>query len=392
MLQIHHAEEDTEARSPSKQYADACWESDPRISPDWWREALGHTVGKLALDWRTAVKQPEHLLTGCNLVLSSPRTLAAVNAALGSTPQPHAYVNVLITSNPAALAAPWPHLLVWQPSDPTPEQRLHTLIHLENMVKSGQIEAYGIVPDAHPLHLWLEDAANAAHSVYARRKRPGLRLLVAPLDLLDLSLLTHENTEHKSEPVSPLEFAARLGLAVIALAPSIPTEIDISRAIQSLTSAAEAEHTLNQSLGGWPQIQGRQLFNLLSHLGQGHTPWPTSHQWHNWHSHLWPELKTYWHQLPCNPAIATYLAALENLLPHGPALALSSAQPLLEEALQTLSPRFPQSWQAQTPAVRNLGMLASIPGVTAVASVGIFDPKPLQHLPNLPDVGALLLV
>lgn len=393
MLHIHHTEDPDGAdpRSPSKLYADTCWATNPRLSPDWWREALGHTVGKLALDWRTHITQPEHLLTGCNLVLASDTTWPAVAAALNRTPAADAYVTILITPDPHRLPPPHPRLLVWNAPDTTPEHRLTTLIHLENKVKNGDIEAYGIVPGNHPLHLWLEEAAESAQTVYQRRKRPALRLLVAPFDLLDLTLLTHENTTHKSEPVSTLELAARLGLAVIALAPSLPQEAEIPESIQVLTSAAEAENTLNHTLGGWPQIHGQPLFSLLAHLAHGQTPWPTPHHWHNWLTHVWPTLQTHWHSLPPSPAITTYLAALTNLLPHGSVLALASAQPHLYKVLEDLHPRFPAPYQSQSPLTQALALLSSIPGLTAVAPGVPFNPNPLQQFPNLPDVGALLL-
>jgi hypothetical protein len=196
---------------------------------------------------------------------------------------------------------------------------------------------------------------------------------------------------HKSESVSTLELAARLGLTVIAINPTLPQDVDISNEIQYLMQVAEAENTLNQGLGGWPQIHGQPLFSVLTHLGHGQTPWQTPHHWHNWLNHVWPTLRNHWQSLPQNPQISQYIQVFENLLPHGETLASASAQPALYQVLDQLKSHFPEAWQTQSSSSQTLGLLASIPGITAVALPHAFDPKPLQHLPNLPDVGALLL-
>lgn len=398
MLHIHHAEDDS--RSPSKIYADACWAANPRLSPTWWSEALGHTVGKLALDWRTRVHQPHYLATGCNLVLASPQTWPQTCTELAAAPAPQSFVTILVTPHPGVPnALPSPHFLVWQPQS-GPDASQSELQALEGLVKSGEIEAYGLqLADsiAHPLHLWLDAAAEAANTVYGRRKRPALRLLMAGLDLLDLTLLTAPVTQHKTESVSTLELAARLALPVIITTSLLPDEAAATppaAALQVLTDVAQAENALNQALGGWPQQNGQQLFSVLAHLAQGQAPWPTPALWHAWQAHLWPQLQTQWNTL-ANPAsrslISHYLLTLGAVQPYGEVLAVAAAQPLLLHFLAGIASRLPQSWQGADSLALATGLLASMPGVTSLALATSFNPAPLQQLGTLPDLGKLLL-
>lgn len=397
MLQIHHADDAaTDPRSPSKLYADACWAANPRLSPDWWREAQGHTFGKLALDWRTAISQPEHLLTGCNLILASPATWPAVTATLAASPAAEAFVTILVTPDATTIPTPAPTFLLWQPAaSTTPQQRQTALIQLETHVRNGTVEAYGLALDdlaTHPLHHWLEDAAEAANTVWSRRKRPALRLLLTPMDMLDLTLLTAPLAKHKAEAVSTLELAARLDLTTIITAPALPTDADLPpEALAALTQAAGAEHHLNQILGGWPQLHGQPLFSLLSPLSQGYTPWATPGHAHAWQTRLWPQLRQQWQALATpvtQPNITEYLNQLEKLQIYIPALALAAVQPLLQHALQRLAGHFPPLWLETDDFTRNLAFLTSIPGVTALALASPFQPLSLQQRPNLPDIGA----
>lgn len=395
MLHIHH---DDDAQHPSKAYADACWAANLSLSPDWWREALGYTVGKLALDWRTAISQPEHLATGSNLILVSVATWPEVSALLAATPSPHAYMVVLITSTLDALPANLPAFVIWQPTSPTPENRQQALVQLEDLAKTGQIEAYGIsMPDpvTHPLHLWLEDAAIAANTVWARRKRPALRLIHGNLDLLDLSLLTEPATLHKTETVSTLELAARLSLTLLITASALPLEAaPTTEALDHLTQIATIEHEINQRLNGWPSINGQPLFSVLSHLAQGLTPWPNLVIWQSWQAHVWPQLQTQWGELSKQGntlLIKEYLQILQAFLPYGPSLAAAASAPLAAEIIQKLAPHFPSIWKDTGPATQTYALLTSIPAVTAICLANPFNPQPLHQRPNLADVGAILL-
>lgn len=391
MLHIHHAEDD---RSPSKSYADACWQANPRLSPDWWREALGYTVGKLALDWRQQVFQPEHLATGCNLVLMTPETCDAARRTVAAQTPPGAVAEILVTGQPLTFAAPLPPILLWAPQGATQAERLETLIQLERMVKSGQIEAYGLsfgsLPTP-PLHVWLEDAAIAAETAYGRRKRPALRVLHAPLDLTDLSLLTSPATLHKTEPVTTLELASRLGLVVIASPVLQPAQTQPApEALAALTAMAEQEHALNQALNGWPQAHGQPLFSVLAHLAAGHTPWGSVSQWYNWQNHLLPELLEQWRNIH-HPAVPAYLNALKNIQAYGAGLAASAEANRRTQLLEDFRPRLPGSHQHLDAQQQNLAILAAIPGVTAVASAVPLAPEKLRNLPDIADIGAVLL-
>lgn len=381
MLHIHHEESD---QTPTKAYADACWAENPRLSPDWWRELLGQTLGKIALDWRKTIANTSCLSSGCNLVLATPQTWPQV--LLHLTP---AVVSVLVTDNLAQVTQPFPTWLVYQG-----EER-NALTQLETWVKEGQLEAYGIVLGSKPLHLWLEAAAYAAQTVWGRKKRPALKIVLASMDLLDRALLHDLTTFHKDEPVSALELAARLSLAVIVTPSVLPQEKEPStEVLQTLTQAAQAEHALHEHLEGWPTLQNQQLFSLLAPLSLGQAPWPTPQHWQGWKIHLWPQLQTQWQSLDNSQntiLITGYLRALQSLLPYGEELSATAAQPLLTHILNTLAPRLPHAWQLQEPLAQNLALLTSIPGIGVVAVAQAFNPSPLQQLGGISDIAPLLM-
>lgn len=404
MLRIHHDLNDTpdestpDTRGPSKQYADACWQADPRLSPDWWHEGLGRTFGKLALDWRANLHQQDYLDGGCNMVLVSPRTWAQAQVVIGQSPHAGACIPLLVTSQVTPLPTHLPPFVVWQPgSSTTFAQRRHALHTLETLVYQRKIEGYGLLldtTDPHPLHTWLEEAGLVATTVWERRKRPALQIIMVEQDLLDLSLFTTKTTRHRDEPVSPLELAARLNLTTILLPSALPNASTLPQeALAALTLAAEEENTLNRFLGGWPQIGGQPLFSLLAHVSRGRAPWPTPAIWRNWRIHVWPQLQSTWQHLlsPANrPHIQRYLQHLEALERYGEALSSHAAQPLLEDGLNYMLPRMPEAWRHENNLTRALGVLSSLPGVGAVAVSVPFLLQPLRHLPNLPDVGRLL--
>ncbi len=396
MLQIHHAE--TDASHPSKSYADACWTADPALSPDWWRESLGYTVGKMALDWRTHLHSQSLLTSGCNLVLVSPATIQAAQAQVAATTHPDAFMLILCTASLEDLPSPLPPFIVWHPGVTTPESRQQGLVILESLAQRNHIEAYGVSlqgVSALPLHQWLDEAAQAAHTVWSRRKRPALRLIHGNMDLLDLSLLTTLSTQHKGTPVSALELAARLSLAVVVTSNAQPgMESPPEAALAALTHLAVQEHTLNQKLGGWPVRSGQPLFSVLAALSAGGSPWPTVQVWESWLGHLWPSLRDYWQTAGFAEASTetdAYLQAFTALLPHGPALSAAAAAAVATKVLEELRPRFPAVWQAETPATLAAALISSIPAVTALACEAGPDIAQLAHRPNMPDVGAILL-
>ncbi len=390
MLQIHHA---AEGPSPSKAYADACWQANPRISPDWWREAHGYTLGRIAHDWRHAVPANTNLTTGSNLVLASPSTLQQALKAVVRLSQPQAAPVALVTPDAMATATGVTFTL-WNPQDTTPANAHASLVHLEEQARSGAIDLYGLSFDALPqpsLTEWLQAAAAAAEHVWGRKKRPALRMLHVPLCLTNLAALTVQNEVHKSEPVSVLELAARLGFAVITTPQVMPDAPEPSAAaLAALTAAAHAEHALNQAIGGWPHADGRQMFSLLAHLAAGLAPWPTPGHWFNWQAHVLPQMVHVWTTM--NPQEAEgYLAALENLRPYGESLAAAAAKPVLGHILDVVTPRLVQPWQGLNAPERTLAILTSIPAVTAVAVASGCNIKALQTVADIPDIGAVLL-
>ena len=405
MLTFQSAED----ASPTNTYADACWRDDPRISPDYWRELLGHTVGKLALDWRTSVAAERALALGTNLVLTAPATHARAAEAIAAQLNPiQAAVTICFTTTPAVLPQPAPTYVVWQIENaPTEEEAIAAFTTLETLTAQGAIAGYGLADSgqsetqpAIALHQWLAWAEAAAQSAHGRRKRPALQVLAVEMDLLKLNALTPPVTQHKGENVSALEFAARLGWAVIALPLALPDSGTPSpQALQAFVHTAQVEHQLNQQLNGWPMMNGQPLFNVLQHLGQGTTPWLTPHHWQAWRRHVWPTIRQHWQQLQMGlpdalcQAIVNYCHQLEALQQYGPALSEAAAQQAVSRVLAEISPHFPVTWRMARPRSQVLGLLASLPAVTAVAAapeVALNSLNDLQTQADFPDVGAIL--
>lgn len=405
MLKILHAAEDP---TPGQTYAHACWRANPRIAASWWRESQGHTVGKIGLDWRSAVTNPQLLTQGANLVLATPATLAATQAALAQTNVAEAACLWLETANPATSlnqTLPPQTILIWKVPADTPQPTRHsTLVALEEASRQGQIAGYGLNdPDLAtphtplPLHIWLEEAAQAAEQAHGRKKRPALRSLLAGLDLLDFNWLTIANTQHHGQPVSPLELAARLGLMVVATPGAWPQEENTAppaEALQALTRAAQAEAELAQTLGGWPQREGRPLFSLLGALGQGQAPWPNPAEWVRWQRHQLPFLAGFW-QAPAtaNPAlcgpVGAYLQALAGLEPHGAALANHAAQTHLMQVFSHISSQLPAPYRRESLSTQAASLLGSTPGLTVLALPQPGNLQAVQVLEDFPDLAFL---
>ncbi|MBI1308488.1 MAG: hypothetical protein GC129_01335 [Proteobacteria bacterium] len=396
MLTIQPAPES----SPPQAYAHACWVANPSISPSWWREALGHTFGKLALNWRVAVSTPQALTQGCNLILTSPATHAAAHAAIAASGVPaQAFATALCVEKlPPTLPQPAPTFVVWQPAaPPTAAQALATFTRLEQAVGSGALEAYGLY-DADftqpnppcPLHQWLELAAQAAATVHGRRKRPALGLVLATVDLLTPQALTQPNTLHKQEPVSPLELASRLGLATVVVDAALPGDSSPPpAALQALTAFATAEQNLAAALGGWPAWQGQPLFSALAALTQGLAPWPTPAHWRHWCRHLLPLMEAQLATLPPQPSFAGYHRAAAALRQWGPSLAAAAAQPLQRAALARIAPQLPAAWHTLPPPALACALISSLPGVTALAVPAVTSLQDIQKLGDFPDPAIL---
>jgi len=402
MLRIEHTDTlaDTatdDPRAPTKRYADALWQTHPRVSPDWWREALGHTVGKLALDWRTHIGSPPALAEGCNLVVASPATWTQTCAHLQGQPLPEGFTTVLMVPD-ATLPQTVPSFAVWSPASlPDVTTRHHVLERLEQAVQQGRIEAYGVHLSAGgslPLHQWLEEAATAAATVWSRKKRPALRWVVVEQDLLNLSHVIHASTRHRDEAVSTLELASRLGLAVLVLPLVLPAPAEpLQAALEALVQVAQTESALNEDLGGWPHAGDQPLFSVLASLGQGYTPWPTPYVWHAWRAQVWPHVQATWQALATDrndPLMKAYLAAWEALLSHGENLSIAAAQPVLTQVVSSLTPQLPDMWQAADPTMQSLAVLTSLPAVTAVAVAQVPPLALLRDVPGLPDVARVL--
>jgi hypothetical protein len=367
--------------SPSRAYAEAAWRANPSISPSWWRENLGYTHSKLAYDGRAVRLAPRALEQGVNLVLATPATM----------PQgaPDGVVTLLQS---AELHAPAEVLLL-----PTAgfddDALLAALVVLERRVANGTLQAYGVADEGlasprppRPLHQLLALATQAAEQAWGRKKRPSLRVVLAPLDVLDWQLLLTPNTRHKDEAVSALELAARLGLWVLVAPRVQPTATASAAALAALTTLAEAEARLHQQLRGqWPHVAGQPLFSALKLLQAGHAPWPTPAMASVWRTEVWPQLRQQW---ALWPEASPLLAQWQVTLPWVAELAAAAAAPLAAQAIAQW--QLPAPWAALSATLQQLAVLASVPGVGAVLTPPTADIGPLLSLPDYPDVGALL--
>jgi hypothetical protein len=371
----------TSVMAPSRAYAEAAWAANPALAPNWWRENLGETHSKFAYDGRMIAAAPRVLGQGVNLLLATPATRPAQ--------LPAGVVVVLATANTQAVAD---YLLL--PLMGLDEPALIAAFQeLESRVAHGTLQAYGVVADdlgtptpGWPLHRLLGLAATAAESTWGRKKRPSLRIVLAPLDMLEWGLLFTSNTQHKTEAVSALELAARLSLMVLVQPHAVPETVADTAALQALTKVAEAEVALHHTLQGqWPHVAGQPVFSVLKLLESGQPPWPTPAVAQQWQQIIWPSLQAALHALP---AATPLQAAWSELYPYVREIAHAAAAPLVQRALQQLP--WPAPWAELPPTLQQLALLASVPGVGAVVVPPNTDLASLHALPDLPDIGALL--
>jgi hypothetical protein len=366
---------------PSRAFAEAAWRQAPQLSPSWWRENLGLTHSKIVLDGRQALVPAAAWPFGVNVVLATPETqpphLPAGVTALIETPE---------VQTPA-------DFLLYRPATLQEEAVLADLHVLETRVAQGTLQAYGLATDdlasptpMRPLHDWLTLAATAAEQAWGRKKRPALKILLAPLDVLDWTLLCAHTTQHRETAVSPLELAARLGLWVLVAPRAVPGTTASPLSLQALGLLAEAEATWHaQQQGQWPHLAGQPVFSVLKLLQAGQPPWPTPQAAALWQQQVWPPLAKVLANFPnASPLRAQWYATL----PYVPELARAAAAPVVLAALQRLA--LPAPWAALPPELQQVALLASVPGVGAVVVPPGLACQPLLALPDYPDIGALL--
>lgn len=234
----------------TKAYADALWADTPSISPDYWRIMEGLTVGKLAFNRSLAP------LT-CTLHELLPQLHnQGINAWYAHDPEMQAAVKIFFEQEPhkresvvlhcaaranhvaediaratencgtppdiAVLMADFP------PEPVNADNMLTALTALEEAVKEGYIQFYGIAdarltfPQNHAdwqsLSTYHKTAQEAAYKAWGRRKRPLLRMVQFPFNIIETEAIALENQEaltfNTPEAVSVLELASRMHMAV----------------------------------------------------------------------------------------------------------------------------------------------------------------------------------
>jgi hypothetical protein len=370
------------AADATKQHINNCWRQHPRLNPAAFRESLGFTAGKLWLDLRTSLPRDDLLLVawqrGINAWLCSPRTLAALNLPQAITRD----TLVLALESDTVETPPQPlDLFFWRNTTPD----IEPLTQLEHLTKQGHIAAYGIAaPAALPLHDWLNVAEAAAQKIHGRRKRPGLRALIAPLNFTQTGILHRPTCAHHGEPISPLEYAARLGWAVVAthatdlrrtdgqFIPLTPPAPPTLPALAALEAAVGAEQKLHQTLSGWPTVNGQPMFSLLAILGQGESPFLSPAHGLAWATQALPPTLLAWHKLN-RPEATPYINSLQRLAFHAAALGGAAAAAATARLLQAM----PDSSSITTnPALSAFNLVTSLPGVAGALA------KP-ENLPAL---------
>lgn len=164
------------------------------------------------------------------------------------------------------------------------QQLTQAFIRLEELCQEGLIARYGVSSNAfgeakdHPHAVDLARVCacsdSAAAHVAGRKKRGKLKVIQGPLNLLETGLLFTPSTTAKTfdgeEVVSTLEFAARKKLAVLTNRPlNVSIEGKMGLRLTPLSAVPEqpqnlegAEEALAESLGGWPNWQGKPMFRL----------------------------------------------------------------------------------------------------------------------------------
>jgi hypothetical protein len=383
--------------SPTKAHIDACWAARPRLNPQAFRETLGFTAGKLWLDLRAALPGGGTLLTawrhGLNGWLLSPATLTQL-----TLPAALARETLVLAFESADAAAPAQPVEIFFTAQPRPD-----FTALEHLARAGLTLYYGLATAAPPpLSLYSEQAEAAAARVWGRRKRPGLRALLAPLNPADTALLHHPTSTHQGEAVSAAEYAARLGWLLLAdrtntlttpdgLIPLLPQPdpAALPPALRALAQAAAAEQALHHALQGWPAVDGRPLFSLLAPLGRGRPPFASPAAAAAWAGHLLPDLHTRWQTLatPATaPQVQGYLAALAVLAPHASLLGQMGAATTTDRLCAALPPSL-QPPAAVLPAPHFSHLAASLPGLAGVMvpPQNLNDYLKLMEMPDHPD-------
>ena len=383
-IALHHTEDDA-----TQAYAQECWQNDPQISPTYWREGVLGTVGKVWVTGEQARAVPELLRQGVNGVVSG------LDDALEMLPD--GVVQMLrlrVAEVRTGMTLPPAQAWVLGVEEAVDEAALLAAMGVcEQAVKDGVVQAWGVASAAlgQPAPVWpltrlLALGSAAAERVWGRRKRSGLRVVLAPLGLTDLGLLTTANCAHGEGIVSALELAARLGFLVIAEPAPLP---DFAPAVQGMTELANTEVTLHQALQGWPSKNGMPVWSAMGALQAGLAPWPTVPSWRIWRETLNPALVALWDEVAVPETAvglkALYMKALREIPAWGHHAALMGA-------LRDFPARLDAKWRTAAPLVQQVGVLSSTPGVSGMllADVTLPELTAWQRLGDWPDpAGAL---
>lgn len=341
-------------------WAAARWRENPRISPSSWRVAQGLTLSKVVFDGRQSMAAwPAAKVAGCNAVLVAAADVAQAAGVDG--------VAVMAEMGDAAVPA---CEVAW-----LRQGQQGRLLELETAVRDGMVGCYGVVlDDVRQLDDWRRAADDVVPTVWGRRKRSGLRALRLEVNPLHAAGWQVPAVCHGEERVSALEWAARLGILVVAehatCWPLRGRRVDVAAAagvanpgmLAAWLAVAEAEQRL-RAVVAWPDVEGTPLFGVMPFVASGAVPWVGPVAWQQWQAVVWPQVEAAWRDVP---AAAAYLAAWRHMLPLGSGLACAGEARVAQALLAAVREQLPAPWQAVTPAALAWGVAASVPAVTAV--------------------------
>lgn len=264
----------------TKAYADSLWAENPSISPDYWRVMEGLTVGKLAFSRSMAplAHAPDELLPklynmGINAWhVHDPELQSAAKAFFAQQPETRKHIvlfcavranhieeDITRATEACGTAVDVAMLMADFPPEPVENTNRHAaLAALELAVKDGRIQFYGIAdarltfPQEHTqwqsLSVYQKTAQEAAKEVWGRRKRPLLRVVQFPYNIVETEAIALDNQEaltfHQPEAVSALELASRMHMAVVADRPLLALDernwVRLSAASQDAKDYAQA--------------------------------------------------------------------------------------------------------------------------------------------------------
>jgi hypothetical protein len=381
---------------PTQAFADLAWRANPKLSPSAYRNVLGLTVSKVAVDCsKPAADIAADIQAGLNMLVLQPADAPRVAKALKLWGGDRAGLVLGLAMD--VWDEPVFHKTikdfdgletVW-----LPKLNLAAAMVLEQAIKEGQLLTYGVRGTAH-LPTALSLAEDAAKQVWGRVKRSGLRALMVPIGIGNMDAVLEPCITHKTEQVSAVEYAARMGWLVVAnhvryvffsqqtLDAAAKPIKPARQAMALMHRLAEAEQAAQKK---WPHRGGSPVFAITPFLLEGELPWPHLPAANLWRTQIWPQLQK---DLAVHPDV---LQAWQKLLPYIDTIAAVQAAKDTADLQISLCVNI-KGWSDASALSILAGMVGSVPGVASVWETALSTPEALAVMtrPDVVDVGRYL--